>query len=52
MTERQSVLEEHNRLLEIEMQKLRLLIQQVHDEARLKRGWMAKSSYTTKLDRG
>ncbi|XP_065069120.1 dystrophin-like isoform X2 [Rhopilema esculentum] len=28
MTERQTVLEEHNRLLEIEMQKLRLLLQQ------------------------
>ena len=35
--ERQSILEEHNRLLEMEMQKMRLLLQQVHDEIRLRR---------------
>lgn len=37
--DRQQILEEHNRRLEMEMQKMRLLLQQVNDEARLRRAY-------------
>ena len=37
--ERQGILEEHNRVLEMEMQKMRLLLQQVHDEIRLRKAY-------------
>ena len=42
MEQRQAILEEHNRHIEMQMQKLRVLLLQVHDEIRLRKAYMRK----------
>ena len=39
LTTRQQVLEEHNRQLELQLQKLRMLLQQIHDESTLSKAY-------------